>query len=709
MASKGIVINISGSGEGAAEALRQIEARMRETSEHGKEAGVQLEAAWRKVETVLGAIGIGVGFGEVIAKIKEAVQAAGEFGESISKASERTGIAAGTLSVLHYAAAITGSDFDQLVGGVSKLGKNMGEAADGNKKLAGAFAGAGIDAASLAGKNNGLELAFQKLGKTLVATEAPARRNQLIMELLGKAGSSSISVIRDLALHFDELKQKTIDAGRYLDELHAEKLKLLNQALKDIQERVSGAQVAFAEGLAPALQGIVSSFSDASKGSDFWTEAGKQSGLVAIEVAAAFKWLANFVRETKDEYLNLNAAITAADASAGAALNWTKKLRDEEAAKRDAALKVMHDTKLDHEAAEAEEKRFIDAMKKLKDQIISGKTESFGSSSLHTGDGSGFKGAGASDGITALDRDFWLSDPNSVLNAYRKNQKIIYDGIRSAMKTQADVEKQDIADNVQFQKDLVEKARKELSEDSPNVSVFGGAASIAFDPDAYKREAQAAEVQRRIQQQIDEDASAPNKKSDIANQVGQDAARAVDQLTQSALRGRLSFRQLADSVITDLERIVMKMAVEGPIIRAFMSLVNSFGGGAAASTGGYAETQYSGIFAGTDHFANGGDINSGWAVVGDGGDGSGSELFAPKGPGTVLPHDVLKGIAEGGKSGGGAPNVQVNVVNNSSAQVQKNVQTNYDAAAKQFVVHAVLEDMNSGGPLAGAMSGFAPR
>jgi hypothetical protein len=105
--------------------------------------------------------------------------------------------------------------------------------------------------------------------------------------------------------------------------------------------------------------------------------------------------------------------------------------------------------------------------------------------------------------------------------------------------------------------------------------------------------------------------------------------------------------------------------------------------------------------------AVGGDIGSdGMAIVGDGSDLSGSEIFAPKGPGTVLPHDVLEGIAKGGGGAGGAPNVTIHNVNNSSqAADMKQGGVSYDAQARQFIIHTILEDAASGGPVAGMVGG----
>jgi hypothetical protein len=370
MAGKqGVTIVIAGEDK-SGEVFNAVSKHLSETKQKAHETGESLKQMGDVLKTGLEVAGIGLGLREVVSQMKDAVNGAAEFGEKIAQANQRTGIAAGTLSVLHYAAATTGTDFDRLVNAVGKMGKSMADAADGDKKKAEAFHAIGVEARDLAGRSDGLEVALGKLGKGLDAMESPARRNQLAIELLGKAGSADIPVLKELAGHFDELKQKTIESGTYMNEMSAAQLKELNAKLRDLEQRITGAKIAFAEGLSPALEGIIKEFTASSGETNIWNAAGKQAGVVAIEVAAAFKWLADFIRETKDEYINLSSAVNAFDYNIGSKFNWSKKYRDEETARRDASLKAMRDSKTDHDAMLAEESRFVTDMKQLESRLM---------------------------------------------------------------------------------------------------------------------------------------------------------------------------------------------------------------------------------------------------------------------------------------------------------------------------------------------------
>jgi hypothetical protein len=205
---------------------------------------------------------------------------------------------------------------------------------------------------------------------------------------------------------------------------------------------------------------------------------------------------------------------------------------------------------------------------------------------------------------------------------------------------------------------------------------------------------------------------------EAARAASQTISSFMNQMAEGAMRGKMSFRDMADSVILDLSRMAMKMAEERAILPFMSSLFGISGAGSGsnalagilqqgASNAASMSTSIDLSDISIPYLAGGGDIDNGWAVVGDGGDGSGSELFAPKGPGTVLPHDVLEGLAAN-RGGGGTPNVTINTINNSSSPVQQSTAgVNYDSQAKQFIIHTVLEDMNQGGPVSAAMSGFA--
>jgi hypothetical protein len=254
MAPKGIVIQISGDGASAAKALELVDLHLRETAERAKESASGIGEAMEKIKSRLEAVAEYMLLYEAIDVLKELVTQTLEFGEAIEKAHEKTGLAVETLSTLHYAAAITGTEFDSLTKAVAKMGASIGNAADGNDKKASAFLkGLGLDAKELASRNDGAEIAFKRVAQAIAATENPVRRLELANGLLKKGGQDMIPMLLEVGNNWDLWKQKAQAAGVYLDGESAEALAATNKRLKDLQQHIQGAGLAFTEGLTPGL------------------------------------------------------------------------------------------------------------------------------------------------------------------------------------------------------------------------------------------------------------------------------------------------------------------------------------------------------------------------------------------------------------------------------------------------------------------------
>ena len=643
MASKGIVINISGSGEGAAEALRQIEARMQETATHGKEAGEQLEAAWRKVETAFGALGIGVGFGEVVSKMKEMITTSMELGVEIGHLSQQTGISTENLSVLKYMSDQTGVGFESLSKAFKKLSTDLFEISQGAQLPLKAFQAIGISQKDLTATGGDLFKVMELVANRFEGMPDGFTKNAVATQLFGRAGQQLIPVLNQGAAGLEELRAKAKALGIVLDPETTEKAEKLHKAFVDMQASAEGAGLGIMTHLAPALEWLAKTIPDVlgvgggAHGQDF------SGGLDAIN-----EWADTFVHAIG----RVSSAMALGLVGEGGGAALFDKMFPGDQSRYSGFLSGSSGTK-----------QLLDSMKGIKGAGGGGD------------DGSGLNIPG--DGISKLDRDFWLSNPRSILEALRQNEREI-----TAAKLQA-------------QQEATEAARKQIYPDVPPIP-----GSMAAQSPAASLDVEVPQALGPIKQDSQFGASAAQESAKVVTGF-------MDQLSAGALKGKVNFKSLVDSAIMDLDRWAMKIVEEKTILPALNAL---FGIG---GEGGFNSAGYSTAALGADGqglFAGGGDIDHGWAIVGDGGDGSGSEIFAPKGPGTILPHDVLEGMASGGRGGGGAPSVTINNINNSSSQVSmKQAGVSYDAQAKQFIIHTVLEDMNQGGPLSSAMSGFAPK
>lgn len=245
-----------------------------------KKAQLELAESTKAVDLGAEVQELAVGLGELflvmegINKIREAISSSIELGEAIHHASEKTGLAAETLSVLHYAAGALGGDFDGLTAAVAKMDKTIGQATEGNKTAGKFIQSLGLNANDLAGRTDGAEVAFRRFMQVLSDTEAPIERVHLAQGVLGKAGAAQIPILMALGENWDALTQKTKESGTYLSAEMVEKLADASRRFNDLKEKMVGASLALTDGFTPAFSQMLQVVSNGKGTFDAFNTAG---------------------------------------------------------------------------------------------------------------------------------------------------------------------------------------------------------------------------------------------------------------------------------------------------------------------------------------------------------------------------------------------------------------------------------------------------
>lgn len=281
MAGKGIVIKIEGDGDSAKRALDMVKEHLHETAKAEQEVAEAAEFVKKAMEFA----GVAYGIEELKEKFKEMVAEALEYGETLSDASKQTGLSASTLSVLHQAATITGTDFAQITAAVSKFDVTIAAAAGGEKKAESFIKSLGLNAKQLANDVNGPDVAFKAFIKTLGETESPIRRAELAKGLLGKAGTALIPVLLDIAEGYNTFEESAKKAGNYLTQEQAEALEETNHKMHELQSQIEGAGLQIVEGLLPALNQMFSVLQSGRSSQDTLQEWGRDIGITMAGVA----------------------------------------------------------------------------------------------------------------------------------------------------------------------------------------------------------------------------------------------------------------------------------------------------------------------------------------------------------------------------------------------------------------------------------------
>jgi len=179
--------------------------------------------------------------------------------------------------------------------------------------------------------------------------------------------------------------------------------------------------------------------------------------------------------------------------------------------------------------------------------------------------------------------------------------------------------------------------------------------------------------------------------SSFSLNLAQNAAGLYASTLSEGLRGILdgtkankeAFKQLAIQFLIDMGMIIAEMLILIALDKASNGLVGAFLKTTSTVTGK----------------ASGGDIKSGSPyLVGE----KGAELIIPDQDATVIPAGAF-----GGGSGGDVTvqnNFKIEVINQTSQNVQASMSTEQREEGKEMVISVILNDTNSAGPITNALS-----
>jgi hypothetical protein len=255
MAPKGIVIQITGDGASAAKALDLVDAHLRETASQAKGAGSEIAESMRAVQDALGSIGLTVGVGEAIAKMKEMVAASVDLGMELGHASKETGISAENLSVLKYASDVTGVSFEALTKGMGRMSKAMLEAEEGKKASIQSFNRLGISQKQVSDHANDMLGMLGLVADRFQTLPDGPQKAAVAISLFGKAGMQLIPFLDEGSAGIEKLTAETKSLGLMLDEQGIAKLEEMHKTEVQLEAATQGLALSLTSALGPALMG----------------------------------------------------------------------------------------------------------------------------------------------------------------------------------------------------------------------------------------------------------------------------------------------------------------------------------------------------------------------------------------------------------------------------------------------------------------------
>lgn len=162
----------------------------------------------------LGSLGVAFGAQQLLSFGKRAIDAAGGLGEL----AQQLGVSTGMLQTLQFAAGQAGVSTSELETGLSRLTRQIGEAADGNKQALASFNELGVGVLDSGGKIRSTDEIVRDLADALKKIDDSATRFRLGSDLLGRTYSRLDTIFTGGADGIDQFRIAAERLGIVLSE-----------------------------------------------------------------------------------------------------------------------------------------------------------------------------------------------------------------------------------------------------------------------------------------------------------------------------------------------------------------------------------------------------------------------------------------------------------------------------------------------------------
>lgn len=212
--------------------------------------------------------------------------------DSNAKLADRLGATTEGLVGLQYAGDLAGVSSEQLTGGLEKMLKALGGAADDGELASNAFTKLGLNAEQLA--NLPADEAFATIAQKISEIQNPAERATAAMDIFGKSGQSLLPLMMSGAAGIKAAQAEAEKLGLTYSRVDAAKVEQANDSLTRMAKVFEGVTNQLAIGLAPYIEAAATKF----------TELATTGGGIGPRIGGAVEWVATAVATAAD-YLQL--------------------------------------------------------------------------------------------------------------------------------------------------------------------------------------------------------------------------------------------------------------------------------------------------------------------------------------------------------------------------------------------------------------------
>ena len=218
----------------------------------------------------MGLLGGALSIGAFVSMAKQAIDTA----DAINKLTQRTGLAAETLSQLQYAARLADVSSDSLTTGIKKLNQSIAGGLAGDKEKLAVFKSLGITLTDTAGRTKTADQVLLEMADTFAKSRDGAGKTAAAIDLLGKAGDEMIPLLNGGSQAILDLMKEADRLGLTISGDFAARAEEFNDNLSRIQTQSEKLAISLGGDLVDGLGKAMKAMTDAV------TEGNKLEGVV---------------------------------------------------------------------------------------------------------------------------------------------------------------------------------------------------------------------------------------------------------------------------------------------------------------------------------------------------------------------------------------------------------------------------------------------
>ncbi len=214
-----------------------------------------------------------------------ASKAYASMGDSLAKASQRTGIGVERLSELSYAAELSGTDMEALETGVRRMQRTIAEAAEGSKEAQEALAELGLSVQQLIGLSPDQQ--FLLIADRISKIHDPTMRAAAAIALFGRNGTQLLPMMSEGAAGIEAMARRARELGLVMSTEDAKAAVQFADSLTELWRSLKMVVFTIGASLGPTLNNFIQQALQTIKGIAEWIKANREVVIQVFRIAGA--------------------------------------------------------------------------------------------------------------------------------------------------------------------------------------------------------------------------------------------------------------------------------------------------------------------------------------------------------------------------------------------------------------------------------------